>query len=308
MKPRLFVLRPAHFYDSIARLYQVDDLRDKWFDPFQERSAAGVAYPQPDEDRRDPALSMAVGKVLVFRDDNRLLFQSVFPDRRVIRAPQADVGNMFGPVSKTREHPRQDRGQLGIDHKTRGLSDHQNGVIGLECRVFQTRGNIFRLEVGIVFEDLGLGDFRGQQIEDILDPDAHPANAGATATLVRIESDAFGHGKNLHQPRSRVKSGISRGGEGGRDGLSLPGSTRGKCQAARLSTGGRQAKLHSLAAESGTQGTALAYAPRSDGGAWQDPLLGPPGASADRVSRVFLSGLFRELELGGKGRGDWGRS
>ncbi len=49
---------------------------------------------------------------------------------------------MFGSVTEPHEHPSQGRRQLGIDHKTHGLSDHEDGEIGLESRVFQNCGNI----------------------------------------------------------------------------------------------------------------------------------------------------------------------
>jgi hypothetical protein len=206
-------MQSPHLNEAIPFFDQFDDLREEWLEPLEEGSTAGIADPQPDNDRSDPALPVSVGEVLVLRHDDGLPFQGVFPDRRIVGVPQADLGHVFGSMAEITEKPRQSRGQLGIDHEMHGLSDLENGMICLLGGVFQTGGDVFRLEVGKVFEDLGLGDFRGEQVENILYPDAHPANAGTTATLVRIESDAFGHGKILRQPRGWVKAG-ERGNRG----------------------------------------------------------------------------------------------
>lgn len=61
--------------------------------------------------------------------------------------------------------------------------------------VFEARANVIRFEIGIIFEDLGFWHPGGQQVEHVLDPDAHPTDARPTAALVGIEGDTF---RKLH--------------------------------------------------------------------------------------------------------------
>lgn len=57
----------------------------------------------------------------------------------------------------------------------------------------QAGANILPIEIGKIGEYFGFAHSRCEKIEDILDPDAHAADARATAALVRIECDAI-HG------------------------------------------------------------------------------------------------------------------
>ena len=61
--------------------------------------------------------------------------------------------------------------------------------------VFETRANVIRFEIGIVFENLRLGHPGGQQVEHVLDANAHPTDARPSAALVGIEGDTF---RKLH--------------------------------------------------------------------------------------------------------------
>lgn len=204
--PNQYFVESPHLHDAIPVLDQRDDLRNERLEPLQEGATAGIVDPQPDDDGRHPTLRVAVDEVLGFRHDDRLVLHGVVPDRRIIGIAQAVVGHVLRGVTESTEKPCQSRRQLGIDHQTHDLAEFEHGVIGLGGGVFQTGGDVLRLEVGVVFEDLRLGNFCGEQVEDFLHPDAHPANAGAPAALVRIEGDTFGHDPTLRQPRQRVKT------------------------------------------------------------------------------------------------------
>ena len=61
--------------------------------------------------------------------------------------------------------------------------------------VFEARANVIRFEIRIVFENLRLGHPGGQEVEHVLDANAHPTNARPPAALVGIEGDTF---RKLH--------------------------------------------------------------------------------------------------------------
>lgn len=54
----------------------------------------------------------------------------------------------------------------------------------------QTGRDVVGFQVGKVFEDLLLRLARGQQFQDVDHANAHPANAGAAATLFGTDRDA----------------------------------------------------------------------------------------------------------------------
>lgn len=51
--------------------------------------------------------------------------------------------------------------------------------------------NVLGLEIGKVLEDFILRRAGGKHIENVLHTDAHPADTGASAALIRIDGDAF---------------------------------------------------------------------------------------------------------------------
>jgi hypothetical protein len=51
--------------------------------------------------------------------------------------------------------------------------------------------DVFGFKVGHFIKDLLRRESSQEQIQNISDADAHAANAGASATLVRVEGDAF---------------------------------------------------------------------------------------------------------------------
>ena len=55
----------------------------------------------------------------------------------------------------------------------------------------ETRGDIGGLEIRQLREDLIRREPGGEEIQDVNDADAHPANAGTPATLLRIDCDAI---------------------------------------------------------------------------------------------------------------------
>ena len=49
------------------------NLREKWLEPFKQSATAGIADPEPNDDRTNLALAHAVRKILVFGDDDGLV-------------------------------------------------------------------------------------------------------------------------------------------------------------------------------------------------------------------------------------------
>ena len=68
---------------------------------------------------------------------------------------------------------------------------HQNRVIELRRRVFNAGLDVLGLEIGIVGQDFRFRNPRRQEIEHILDADAHAPDAGAAAALLGIEGDSI---------------------------------------------------------------------------------------------------------------------
>lgn len=64
-------------------------------------------------------------------------------------------------------------------------------MIRLGRRVLEGGPDVLRFKVRIVCEDLLFQHSGCQQIEHIRDPDAHAANAGASAALIGIKCDAI---------------------------------------------------------------------------------------------------------------------
>ncbi len=109
--------------------------------------------------------------------------------------PEADIGDVFGNVAMRLQKPCQGWRQLGVDEKAHGGSaGEEHRVVGLGSGVIEAGLNVGGLEVGEVLEDFSLRDAGGEEVEHVLDTDAHAANAGTTSTLGGIESDAVGHG------------------------------------------------------------------------------------------------------------------
>jgi hypothetical protein len=75
-------------------------------------------------------------------------------------------------------------------------------MVRLCCGKGQTGADVFLLQVRKIREYFDFAHPGGHKIEDILDPDAHAADARATAALVRIESDAV-HDREAN-PRAAV--------------------------------------------------------------------------------------------------------
>jgi hypothetical protein len=75
-------------------------------------------------------------------------------------------------------------------------------VVRLSCRKSQTGTDNLTLEIGKIRKYFGLANTGSEKIEDILDPNAHAADARAIAALVRIKRNAI-HDENLvFAPRS----------------------------------------------------------------------------------------------------------
>jgi hypothetical protein len=78
------------------------DLREQRLEPFKQGAAAGVAYPESNDDRTGFGLAQALREILVLGDDDGLLRQSVSPDGRIVGIPKPDIGDVFGGVAMGR--------------------------------------------------------------------------------------------------------------------------------------------------------------------------------------------------------------
>ena len=65
----------------------------------------------------------------------------------------------------------------------------QNGMVKLFRRIFKAGLNVLWLKVGIIGQNFRVRNPRRQQIKHVLDPDAHAADARASAALFGIEGN-----------------------------------------------------------------------------------------------------------------------
>lgn len=173
------------------------NLREERLEPFKQSATAGIADTEPNDDRTGLALAHAVGKILVFGDDDGLVREGMIPDGRIIGMPQTDIGNVLGGVAMADQKQRESRRQLGVDQKAHGGSaGEEHRVVGLGGGVVEAGLDIGGLQIGEVLKDFGLRDASGEEIEHVLHANAHAADAGAAAALMRIEGDAVDHGRD----------------------------------------------------------------------------------------------------------------
>jgi len=79
-------------------------------------------------------------------------------------------------------------------------------VVCLGSGIVEAGLDIGGLQIGKVLEDFGLRDTCGQEIEHVLDANAHAADARTAAALQRIESNATGHGVSVVDGMGEVKT------------------------------------------------------------------------------------------------------
>src|SRR5262249_4709081 len=77
----------------------------------------------------------------------------------------------------------------------------------LRC-IGETGANILCFQVGVIREDFSFGNSGSQQVENILNPYTHAANARASAALIGVEGDPV-HCVKLFRGQSVVKPGTS---------------------------------------------------------------------------------------------------
>ena len=106
---------------------------------------------------------------------------------------------MFGDVPVSGQQQGGGGRKLGINDEPHGSMHKENRVVELCRRVFEAGGDIFALQIRVIFENLGLGDFGGEQIQNIFYADAHPSDARATAALVWVEGDSSIHGRKVNR-------------------------------------------------------------------------------------------------------------
>ena len=102
---------------------------------------------------------------------------------------QANVPDMFRGMTLSRQESGQSRRQLCINEKAHRLCRLQNGVIEARGSIRQRRLNVGRLEIREIGQDDFIADTVSQQIKNIADANAHPANAGTSPALIGIDRD-----------------------------------------------------------------------------------------------------------------------
>src|SRR5271169_2943578 len=113
-----------------------------------------------------------------------------------LRRPAFSTCSAWNPCSTK---VRASRGGSWASTRKRSKSgDFQNGVVHFRSREFEAGTDVLRFQIRKVFEDLLFGHAGGEHFEHILHPDAHPANAWATAALLGVEGDAI---KVFHKAR-----------------------------------------------------------------------------------------------------------
>jgi hypothetical protein len=71
------------------------------------------------------------------------------------------------------------------------ISGNDDGVVRLCPGEGRTGGDIVPLQIRKIAQHFGLAYASGKEIEDVLHPNTHAADARATAALVRVEGDAI---------------------------------------------------------------------------------------------------------------------
>jgi hypothetical protein len=119
---------------------------------------------------------------------------------------ETDIGDVFGNMAVALKEACQCGRQLGVDEEAHGVSAcDKHRVVALGGSVFKAGLDVGKLEIGEVFENFGLGHTGGEEVEHVLNPDAHPTDAGTSSTLIGIECDAAVHGEKLDDAGTRVK-------------------------------------------------------------------------------------------------------
>ena len=117
---------------------------------------------------------------------------------------ETDIGYVPRLVSSVRNRSGQGRRKLRIDQEVEFVSRHhtgfmpssrswggrdQNGMVHLGRGEGEAGSDIFLLQVWVIGQDFGFRNARGQEFQHVLHADAHPADAGPSAALGRIERD-----------------------------------------------------------------------------------------------------------------------
>src|SRR5882724_10340766 len=118
-------------------------------------------------------------------------------------------------------------------------SAHQDRMIRFFGCIGQAGAYVFSLKIRVIGENICFADPGCQQIKDILDADAHAANAWPSAALLGVESDPL-HQMELRIRWAAVKPGI-RGQLARRQLARWKNSTALPAQILRLSSSGTSA-------------------------------------------------------------------
>jgi 5-methylcytosine-specific restriction endonuclease McrA len=127
-------------------------------------------------------------EILVLCDDDGATRRGIVSDQLVGGYQQATIRHVLGIVTQGLKTPRERRRELRI-HQEAQSDAPQDGMIILPRGELQHGRNVLGFEIGIVREDFVCGRTGSQQVEHVLDPDAKPANAWATAADFRFCRD-----------------------------------------------------------------------------------------------------------------------
>lgn len=114
----------------------------------------------------------------------------MIPDVSIPRGLQSYIGHMLCHVALRSDPSRERRWKLRIDQEAH-LGGRKHGMIQLPCGVLQSRDDIPRFEVWVVGQDFSVARPRGQQVQNVRNPDPKPTEAGTPATLFWIYSNSM---------------------------------------------------------------------------------------------------------------------
>ena len=97
-------LRPQ-FNELIALLQAFRDVGPHGFDPDEQDLGRAVSFANPDESSRAVAEKPAVNEVLVLADDDRMMFDCVFPKHGIVCRVESQVEGVNGLVMPEAAYP-----------------------------------------------------------------------------------------------------------------------------------------------------------------------------------------------------------
>ncbi len=149
-----------------------------------------------------------LGKVFILRDQNPSARPCKIADTTVVGLQQSRLPERGSRKPLFSKPPSQRRRQLRIHQEAHCLGCRQNGMIRVPGRISDRGSDILSFKIRKILQDLLLGSTSGKHLQNILNADSHPTDAGTSSALSRIDGDSLHAdtstpGQQLRQPRPR---------------------------------------------------------------------------------------------------------